>query len=258
METKVSSAITVRGLCKDYDGIEVLRDISFDVAKGSTTCLLGPSGSGKSTLLRCLNWLEVPGSGTITVGGQPMGRVGDGRNARPQSRKELARARGRIGTVFQNFALWPHLSVLDNVMEAPLHVHNRPRREVEEQARELLNTVGLAGKADVLPHQLSGGQKQRVAIARALAIRPELLLFDEPTSALDPEMVGEVLSVMRNLATQGLTMVVVTHEMAFARDVADEILFLDSGKLVEKARPEQFFSNPSTERAQRFLARFHQ
>jgi len=257
MEKQITPAISVRGLCKDYDGVEVLRDISFDVAQGSTTCLLGPSGSGKSTLLRCLNWLEVPGSGTITIGGQPMGRRGEGRQAQPLSRKELALARGRIGTVFQNFALWPHLTVLQNVMEAPLHVHNRPRIEVEKEARELLDTVGLASKADVFPHQLSGGQKQRVAIARALAIRPELLLFDEPTSALDPEMVGEVLGVMRNLATKGLTMVIVTHEMAFARDVSDEIIFLDGGKLVETASPAQFFTTPTTERAQRFLARFH-
>lgn len=257
MEKKASAAISVRGLCKDYDGIEVLRDISFDVAKGSTTCLLGPSGSGKSTLLRCLNWLEVPGSGTITVGGQPIGRTGKGINTRTQSRKELAAVRGRIGTVFQNFALWPHLTVLQNVMEAPLHVHKRPRVEVERESLELLETVGLASKAEVFPHQLSGGQKQRVAIARALAIRPELLLFDEPTSALDPEMVGEVLAVMRSLAAKGLTMVVVTHEMAFARDVADEVIFLDGGKLVETAPPEQFFNSPKTERAQRFLARFN-
>jgi polar amino acid transport system ATP-binding protein len=176
---------------------------------------------------------------------------------RPLSRKELAAARGRIGTVFQNFALWPHLSVLENVMEAPLHVHHRPRAEVERESRALLETVGLTSKADVYPHQLSGGQKQRVAIARALAIRPELLLFDEPTSALDPEMVGEVLAVMRSLAAQGLTMVIVTHEMGFARDVANEVIFLDGGKLVETGSPEQFFTQPRTERAQRFLTRFN-
>jgi polar amino acid transport system ATP-binding protein len=257
MQDQVSPAISVRGLCKDYDGVEVLRDISFDVAKGSTTCLLGPSGSGKSTLLRCLNWLEVPARGSITVGGRPMGRTGEGAKTRPLSRKELAAARGRIGTVFQNFALWPHLSVLENVMEAPLHVHHRPRAEVERESRALLETVGLTSKADVYPHQLSGGQKQRVAIARALAIRPELLLFDEPTSALDPEMVGEVLAVMRSLAAQGLTMVIVTHEMGFARDVANEVIFLDGGKLVETGSPEQFFTQPRTERAQRFLTRFN-
>lgn len=257
MQEQVSPAISVQGLCKDYDGVEILRDISFDVAKGSTTCLLGPSGSGKSTLLRCLNWLEVPSKGVITVCGRPMGRSGEGANAIPLSRKELAAARGRIGTVFQNFALWPHLTVLENVMEAPLHVHHRPRAEVERESLDLLETVGLASKAAVYPHQLSGGQKQRVAIARALAIRPELLLFDEPTSALDPEMVGEVLSVMRSLAAKGLTMVVVTHEMGFARDVANEIIFLDGGKLVETGTPDNFFSNPSTERAQRFLARFN-
>ncbi|WP_454723725.1 MULTISPECIES: amino acid ABC transporter ATP-binding protein [Cupriavidus] len=257
MEDSVPAAIAVRGLCKDYDGVEILRDISFDVPKGTTTCLLGPSGSGKSTLLRCVNWLEVPGRGTVRVSGMPMGRTGEGAAARPLSRKELAAARGRIGTVFQNFALWPHMTVLGNVMEAPVHVHGRPRAEVRGEALALLEAVGLASKADVYPHQLSGGQKQRVAIARALAIRPEVLLFDEPTSALDPEMVGEVLGVMRNLAAQGLTMLVVTHEMGFAREVANAVIFLDGGKLVESGRPEDFFRHPKTERAQKFLARFH-
>ncbi|WP_059410898.1 amino acid ABC transporter ATP-binding protein [Cupriavidus basilensis] len=257
MEDSVPAAIAVRGLCKDYDGVEILRDISFDVPKGTTTCLLGPSGSGKSTLLRCVNWLEVPGRGTIRVGGAPMGRTGEGAASRPLSRKELAAARGRIGTVFQNFALWPHMTVLGNVMEAPVHVHGRPRAEVRAEALALLETVGLASKAEAYPHQLSGGQKQRVAIARALAIRPEVLLFDEPTSALDPEMVGEVLGVMRDLAARGLTMLVVTHEMGFARDVANEVIFLDGGKLVETGRPEDFFGHPKTERAQKFLARFN-
>ncbi|RWT16101.1 amino acid ABC transporter ATP-binding protein [Raoultella planticola] len=257
MQVNISPAISVRGLSKDYDGVEILRDISFDVPKGSTTCLLGPSGSGKSTLLRCLNWLEVPARGTITISGQPMGRIGEGPHAKYLTRKELMIARGRIGTVFQNFALWPHLTVLENVMEAPLYVHRRSRTEVERESFELLETVGLANKAGVYPHQLSGGQKQRVAIARALAIHPELLLFDEPTSALDPEMVNEVLSVMRGLAAKGLTMVVVTHEMDFARNVANEIIFLDEGKLVETGHPDRFFSNPRTERAQRFLTRLH-
>jgi polar amino acid transport system ATP-binding protein len=256
MKETMPAAIAVRGLCKDYDGLEILRDISFDVPRGTTTCLLGPSGSGKSTLLRCVNWLEVPSRGTVHVGDSPMGRVGEGPMARPLSRKQLASARGRIGTVFQNFALWPHMTVLENVMEAPIHVHGRPRAEVRNEALALLETVGLVSKADVYPHQLSGGQKQRVAIARALAIRPEVLLFDEPTSALDPEMVGEVLGVMRTLATQGLTMLVVTHEMGFARDVANDVIFLDGGKLVETGAPDVFFRNPQTERAQRFLARF--
>lgn len=250
-----SAAISVRGLCKDYDGVEVLRDIDFDVAPGTTTCLLGPSGSGKSTLLRCLNWLEVPARGTVRIGGERMGRVDEGGASRPMSRRELATARGRIGTVFQNFALWPHLTVLENVMEAPVHVHGRSPAEAREQAVLLLDRVGLSTKAHEYPHRLSGGQKQRVAISRALAIRPRVLLFDEPTSALDPEMVGEVLEVMRQLAATGLTMMVVTHEMGFARDVADNVMFLDGGKLVEMDTPDHFFQRPRTERAKRFLAR---
>ena len=257
MNTTTPAAISVRGLCKDYDGLEILRDISFDVPAGTTTCLLGPSGSGKSTLLRCVNWLEVPGRGAIHIGGEPMGRVGDGPTARLQSHSELASARRRIGTVFQNFALWPHMTVLENVMEAPVQVHGRNRAQVRDEAMALLQKVGLDGKADAFPHRLSGGQKQRVAIARALAIRPQVLLFDEPTSALDPEMVGEVLSVMQDLAQQGMTMLVVTHEMGFARDVADHVIFLDGGKLVETGTPQAFFEHPQTERARSFLARFH-
>jgi polar amino acid transport system ATP-binding protein len=256
MTASTTAAISVRGLCKDFDGHEILRDVSFEVPRGTTTCLLGPSGSGKSTLLRCVNWLEIPSRGTVHVGDTPMGRVGDGALARPLSRRQLASARGRIGMVFQHFALWPHMTVLQNVMEAPLHVHGRPRSEVRREALCLLETVGLAGKADVHPHRLSGGQKQRVAIARALAIRPEVLLFDEPTSALDPEMVGEVLGVMRALAAQGMSMLVVTHEMAFARDVAHDVVFLDGGKIVETGAPDRFFNAPQTERARKFLSRF--
>ncbi|WP_186051877.1 amino acid ABC transporter ATP-binding protein [Burkholderia gladioli] len=256
MKATASAAISVRGLCKDYDGVEILRDISFDVPPGTTTCLLGPSGSGKSTLLRCINWLEVPGRGTIELGGQPIGRIGEGAAARPMSRAQLAAARGRIGTVFQSFALWPHMTVLQNVMAAPLHVHGRAAAEVRGEAMALLEQVGLADKADSYPHRLSGGQKQRVAITRALAIRPEVLLFDEPTSALDPEMVGEVLGVMRALAGRGMTMLVVTHEMGFAREVSDQVVFLDGGKLVETGSPEVFFQQPRTERARKFLARY--
>lgn len=235
MQDPVSSAISVRGLCKDYDGVEVLRDISFDVAKGSTTCLLGPSGSGKSTLLRCLNWLEIPAKGSITVGGRPMGRRGEGAHAAPLSRKELAAARGRIGTVFQNFALWPHLTVLENVMEAPLHVHHRPRAEVEREALELLETVGLASKAAVYPHQLSGGQKQRVAIARALATEPKVLLCDEPTSAVDPRTTASVLQYLSDVnARFGITIVVVTHEMNVIKAIADNVAVMEDGRVVEQ------------------------
>lgn len=255
-KTQGSAAIAVRGLSKDYGGVEVLRDIDLQVPEGTTTCLLGPSGSGKSTLLRCLNWLEVPGSGSVRIGGEWIGRQGEGASARTMTPRELAASRCKIGTVFQNFALWPHLTVLQNVMEAPIHVHRRPVAEVRPEALALLDQVGLANKADDYPHRLSGGQKQRVAIARALAIRPQVLLFDEPTSALDPEMVGEVLDVIRGLSAQGRTMMIVTHEMAFARQVADWIVFLDDGKLVEQDTPDNFFTRPSTERARRFLARY--
>jgi polar amino acid transport system ATP-binding protein len=251
-------AISVRRLCKDYSGVEILRDITFDVPRGSTTCLLGPSGSGKSTLLRCINWLEEPSQGTVLIDGEPIGRIGDGPTARPMSRGQLAATRSKIGMVFQNFALWPHMTALENVMEAPVQVQGRPVGEVRSEALALLDKIGLAGKAEEYPHRLSGGQKQRVAITRALAIKPRVLLFDEPTSALDPEMVGEVLSVMRDLATQGLTMLIVTHEMGFARDVADRIIFLDAGKIVEADTPENFFNNPKTDRAKKFLARFSQ
>ena len=256
IETREPASISVRGLCKDYDGIEILRDIEFDVSPGTTTCVLGPSGSGKSTLLRCMNWLETPSKGSVKIGGEWMGRTGEGATARPMSRRELAAARGRIGTVFQNFALWPHLTVLENVMEAPVHVHKRPSADVRKEALALLEQVGLGAKVNEYPHRLSGGQKQRVAISRALAIKPQVLLFDEPTSALDPEMVGEVLEVMRNLAAEGLTMMVVTHEMDFARDVSDQVIFLDDGKLVEMGTPADFFNCPSTERARKFLTRY--
>jgi polar amino acid transport system ATP-binding protein len=248
-------AISVRGLGKEFDGFEVLRDIDLDLRSGTTTCILGPSGSGKSTFLRCLNWLEEPSSGTVLVDGRPIGRTGSGAKAEPMSRRELAAMRTTIGMVFQHFALWPHLTVLGNVIEAPVHVLGRPREEAERDGRRILERVGLGAKADAFPHTLSGGQKQRVAISRALAMRPKVILFDEPTSALDPEMVGEVLSVIRQLAAEGMTMVIVTHEMGFARDVADTIVFMEGGLIREVAPPNVFFENPRTERARRFVAR---
>jgi polar amino acid transport system ATP-binding protein len=231
----------------------VLEDISFTVARGETVCLLGPSGSGKSTLLRCINWLERPDSGRVLLDSQPIGVTSGGV---VMNDKQLAQVRTRIGMVFQQFALWPHLTVLQNVMEAPLHVQRRPKDEVLAEAEALLQRVGLFDKRDVFPARLSGGQKQRVGIARALAMKPALLLFDEPTSALDPELVGEVLAVMRDLAREGMTMVVVTHEMAFARDVANRVVFMDRGVVVETGTPEQFFSAPGTERGRQFLQRF--
>ncbi|MCJ2065218.1 amino acid ABC transporter ATP-binding protein [Methylobacterium sp. J-088] len=248
-------AIAVRGVCKDFGGFEALRDIDLDIAPGTTTCILGPSGSGKSTLLRCLNWLEEPSAGSIRIDGAPIGRIGTGKAARPMDRRALAAARTRIAMVFQHFALWPHLTVLGNVTEAPVHVLGRPRREAEAEGRSILARVGLAEKADMYPHTLSGGQKQRVAISRALAMRPRVILFDEPTSALDPEMVGEVLGVIRELAREGLTMVIVTHEMSFARDVADTIVFMEGGCIREVATPHDFFTAPRTDRAKGFILR---
>ncbi|GLS42845.1 amino acid ABC transporter ATP-binding protein [Methylobacterium brachythecii] len=252
---ELEPAISARGVCKDFGGFEVLRDIDLDVATGTTTCILGPSGSGKSTFLRCLNWLEEPSAGDILIQGKPIGRTGLGRDAKRMARNELAAARTSIAMVFQHFALWPHLTVLGNVAEAPVHVLGRPRHEVEAEGRAILARVGLAEKADAYPHTLSGGQKQRVAISRALAMKPKVILFDEPTSALDPEMVGEVLAVIRGLAQDGLTMVVVTHEMAFARKVADTIVFMDAGRVREVATPHDFFANPQSERTKRFIAR---
>jgi polar amino acid transport system ATP-binding protein len=246
--------LQLNGISKSFGSTHVLRDVSLKVHQGETVCLLGPSGCGKSTLLRCINWLEVPDGGTVHVSNQRMG-VRDG-SAHKMTDAELARSRVRIGMVFQHFALWPHLSVLHNVMEAPIHVLKRPRDEVRAEAESLLNRVGLADKMDAFPSRLSGGQKQRVGIARALAMKPDVLLFDEPTSALDPELVGEVLGVMRGLAEEGATMVIVTHEMEFARQVASRIVFMDAGEVIETGHPEQFFAAPQTQRAQQFLARF--
>jgi polar amino acid transport system ATP-binding protein len=246
--------LEVRGLTKSFGDHLVLDGINLEVARGETVCILGPSGSGKSTLLRCLNWLETPDSGTVTLSRERLGMLPGG-NVR-MGDAALARMRTRIGFVFQHFALWPHLTAIQNVMVAPLHVLRRPRDEVRAEAEALLAKVGLADRADYFPARLSGGQKQRVGIARALAMKPELLLFDEPTSALDPELVGEVLVVMRELARDGMTMVVVTHEMAFAREAASRVVLIDHGRVVETGAPEAFFDNPHTERARQFLLRY--
>ena len=223
------------------------------MASGTTVCLLGPSGSGKSTLLRCINFLEKPDEGSVFLHGRRVGVNGDGALMKE---RELCATRVRMSMVFQHFNLWPHLTVLGNVIESPVHVLGKPRAEAIARGEELLAKVGLAEKKDVYPHLLSGGQKQRVAIARALAMNPELLLFDEPTSALDPEIVGEVLAVMEQLSEEGMTMVVVTHEMGFAREAADTIIFMDAGRIVETAAPEEFFSRPRTDRARQFLQRY--
>jgi polar amino acid transport system ATP-binding protein len=246
--------LEVCGISKKFADQDVLVDVSLSVRRGQTICILGPSGSGKSTLLRCVNWLERPDHGQIFLSGQRIGyRAG---SDQLMSQAELAMIRARIGMVFQHFNLWPHLTVLGNLIEAPIWVQRRPREEVIAEAEALLDKIGLREKRDVYPARLSGGQKQRVAIARALAIRPAVLLFDEATSALDPELVGEVLAVMEELAKDGMTMVVVTHEMSFAQDAADEIIFLDHGRVVEVAAPEKFFRQPDTERARQFLQRY--
>jgi len=253
LATGTAQILQIAGLSKSFGSLQVLDNISFGVARGETVCLLGPSGSGKSTLLRCINWLERPDAGRVVLDGQPVGITSGGV---VMSDRELSLMRTRISMVFQHFALWPHLTVLQNVMEAPVHVQRRPKDEVRAEAEALLRRVGLFEKRDVFPARLSGGQKQRVGIARALAMKPALLLFDEPTSALDPELVGEVLAVMRDLARDGMTMVVVTHEMAFARDVASRVIFMDRGVVVETGPPEAFFNAPTTERAQQFLLRY--
>jgi len=243
--------VEIQHLSKSFDGVEVLRDINLQVTRGRTLSLLGASGSGKSTLLRCINWLEEPDRGVIRIAGERMGvRESDGRRLPDRA---LARLRARTAMVFQGFNLWPHLTVLQNVMEAPIHVLGVPRSQAQAEARALLDKVGLAAKQDVYPHTLSGGQKQRVAIARALCMHPEIILFDEPTSALDPEMVGEVLAVMQALSAEGQTMIVVTHEMAFARAASDEVMFLERGVILERGTPDAFFERPVSERVRRFL-----
>lgn len=238
--------LSISHLTKQFDAQTVLRDISFDVREGEVIVIVGPSGCGKSTLLRCMNALEDIQSGEIRLRGEPVRR--DGSN--------LAEIRQKIGMVFQSYELFPHLNVLDNILLAPLKVQKRPRKEAEAEALRLLSRVGLADKARCFPRQLSGGQKQRVAIVRALIMHPALMLFDEVTAALDPEMVREVLDVLLDLAKQGRTMLIVTHEMQFARAVADRVLFLDDGGVVEEGRPADFFDHPKTERAQRFLNTF--
>lgn len=245
-------ALEARGISKSFSGIEVVSNVDLTVLPGETMSILGPSGSGKSTLLRCLNWLEIPDRGDVYLKGERVGRRADGKM---MSDRELAMMRARMGMVFQSFNLWPHFTVLQNIIEAPTQVLGMSKDEAVARAEELLEKVGLSEKRDVFPYALSGGQKQRVAIARALCMAPDVLLFDEPTSALDPELVGEVLAVMRQLAREGMTMVVVTHEMGFARDVCEEVVFMDKGKVVERAAPSAFFEAPKTDRARQFLAR---
>ncbi|MFJ3231088.1 amino acid ABC transporter ATP-binding protein [Streptomyces sp. NPDC086787] len=251
MNTPMVSAVDVR---KTFGHTEVLKGVGLTVRKGEVACLIGPSGSGKSTFLRCINHLERIDSGRLYVAGELIGYRREGGRLQELSEKQIAGQRSRIGMVFQRFNLFPHLTVLQNITEAPQRVLGRSRSEAEQEAGELLARVGLAGRERHYPAQLSGGQQQRVAIARGLAMRPELMLFDEPTSALDPELVGEVLQVMRGLAQSGMTMVVVTHEMGFAREVADQVAFLDGGLIVEHGPPRAVLNQPTHERTRAFLA----
>jgi polar amino acid transport system ATP-binding protein len=237
--------IVLEDVRKHYGSLEVIKGVSAEVAKGEVVCIIGPSGSGKSTLLRCINGLEAYDGGEIRVDGQRVDR----------DKRSIQTIRTRVSMVFQRFNLFANRTALENVVEGPVHVKRDPRAEVEERARALLARVGLAGKEHARPNELSGGQQQRVAIARALAMRPEAILFDEPTSALDPELVGDVLRVMRGLADEGMTMLVVTHEMGFAREVADRVLFLDGGRLVEQGPAAEILNRPQHPRTQDFLQR---
>ncbi len=241
---------------KSYDQLEVLKGIDLDVMPGEVVAILGPSGSGKSTFLRCINHLETINRGSIDVDGDQIGYRMQRNRLVKLSANAIAAQRRKIGMVFQSFNLYPHLTVLENVIEAPVGVHGETKATATDNAMRLLERVGLADKAKNYPRQLSGGQQQRVAIARTLAIKPKLMLFDEPTSALDPELVGEVLNTMRDLAKQGLTMIVVTHEISFAREAADRVVFMDGGHIVEMGKPEEVIGNPQHERTKAFLSRF--
>ncbi len=239
----MNEKVIVENLHKHFGSLKVLNGVDLTVCEGEVVCIIGPSGSGKSTFLRCINRLEMPTEGKITVDG----------NVITDKKLNINKARENIGMVFQNFNLFSHLTVKKNIMLAPVDLGKMKKADAEKKAYELLDRVGLSDKADYYPHQLSGGQQQRVAIARSLAMNPDVMLFDEPTSALDPEMVGEVLQVMRELADGGMTMIVVTHEMGFARDVADRVIFMDDGVIMEQGKPEDLFTNPQNERTKEFL-----
>jgi octopine/nopaline transport system ATP-binding protein len=249
------AALSVRKLRKSFGPLEVLKGISFDAADGDVISIIGSSGSGKSTMLRCINLLETPDAGDIVVAGETirMQRRRDGR-MEPADRRQVDHIRMRLGMVFQSFNLWSHMTIIENVVEAPIHVQNRPRRECIEEAEALLDKVGIADKRDHYPSHLSGGQQQRAAIARALAMHPKVMLFDEPTSALDPELVTEVLRVIRALAEEGRTMLIVTHEMGFAREVSSKVIFLHQGRIEEEGPPDQVFSKPVSERCRQFIS----
>ena len=248
--------LEVENLSKNFGELKVLRDISFNVEKGQAVSIIGPSGSGKSTLLRCVNQLERADGGEINVCGLNMIKTENGKAIYAPS-KTLREIRLKIGLVFQNFNLFPHMSVMQNIIEAPVHVLKKSKKEAVEEADVLLQKMGLTGKEKAYPCELSGGQQQRVSIARALALKPEILFFDEPTSALDPELTGEILKVIKELAEEKMTMVIVTHEMEFARDVSNHVIFMDGGYIVEEGDPAELFGNTQNERTKQFLKRYH-
>lgn len=247
--------INVHNLGKKFNDLEVLKDINVEISTGEVVCVVGPSGSGKSTFLRCLNYLEEPTSGEIVIDNDVI-KGTDKKNDKISkiNKKEANKIREHVGMVFQSFNLFPHKTVMENVIEAPITVQKAKKKDIEKVAIDLLEKVGMSERKDYYPNQLSGGQQQRVAIARALAMKPDIMLFDEPTSALDPEMVGEVLNVMKTLAQDGMTMVIVTHEMGFAAEVADKVIFMEGGYIVEEGTPEDVIHNPKTERAQKFFS----
>lgn len=251
-------AVSTEGLHKHYGNLEVLKGIDFHAQDGEVVSILGASGSGKSTFLRCLNLLEMPSAGRLRIFGEEVRLLPADRSLRIVDQRQVDRLRTQVAMVFQNFCLWSHMTVLENLMEAPVHVQRRNRGEVRDEAEAVLKRVGLLERANSYPAQLSGGQQQRAAIARALVMKPRVLLFDEPTSALDPELVGEVLKVMRDLAAEGRTMLIVTHEMAFARDVSSRILFLEQGRIAAQGGPKELFGGGANDRFDQFISRFSQ
>ncbi len=256
-ETETATpTLSVQGIEKKFGELQVLRGVSLDAHDGNVISMIGASGSGKSTFLRCINLLEIPDAGRLFLAGEEiLLKPGRGGKMAPADRKQVDRIRARLGMVFQSFNLWSHMTILENIIEAPVHVLGQSKEEARATAYDLLAKVGIDDKADAYPASLSGGQQQRVAIARALAMTPDVLLFDEPTSALDPELVGEVLKVIRSLADEGRTMIIVTHEMKFARDVSDRVLFLHEGSIEEQGTPAEVFDTPQSPRCRQFLAR---
>jgi octopine/nopaline transport system ATP-binding protein len=254
LSSQTAPAVSIAGLRKSFGSLEVLKGVSLKANEGDVISILGASGSGKSTMLRCINMLEVPDGGDITIGGETIKLKQSRKGMQPADQRQVDRIRSRVAMVFQSFNLWSHMTILENVIEAPVHVQKRPKAECIAEAEELLAKVGIVDKRNQYPSHLSGGQQQRAAIARALAMRPDVMLFDEPTSALDPELVGEVLRVMRSLAEEGRTMLVVTHEMGFARDVSNRVVFLHKGVVEEEGPPAEVFGAPKSERFKQFIS----